>query len=87
MIWVMNTWITIFAYPNPKATGIWDSGCLHYIACNGSQLDADDNEIMNNRVGQEVIILHKTLQGDHSGCFKPPVDTKTKAVFSTWASY
>ena len=30
--------------------------------------------------------LMEALQGDHSGCVKPPVDINTKVVFSTWAS-
>ena len=38
--------------------------------------------------GRPAITFSDTqIQGDHSCCAKPPVDSKTKLRFSTWASY
>ena len=41
----------------------------------------EDVEVYNNLNGQPVYNLQHYIQGDHSGCAKSPVNTKTKVLF------
>ena len=40
-----------------------------------------ENDVMENQGGQARGSMCDYLQGDHSGCAKPPIDIQTKVAF------
>ena len=40
-----------------------------------------DAETISVQISEMLLHISQLVQGDHSGCVKPPVDTKTKVAF------
>ena len=55
----------------------------HHVVQRGHE-ELGDHQSIHRLFSQNV---REFLQGDHSCCSQPPVGTKTKVAFSTWASY